>query len=101
MNQFVQLQQPIYSADGCGGFEEEWREIGKAWAKIIPMSQFKNTDVYRKKVSVCIVMRYDSNIRTDMRIIADTSGYDIINITNIENRFIIIAAMEVHHLCSI
>jgi len=97
MNSLVNLKKPIYKSDGLGGIEEEWHDEGKAWAKIMPMSNFKNTDLYRKKANVLIIMRHDPDISPDMRIISGNLVYDIENITNIETRFIIISAAEGNH----
>lgn len=97
MNSFISLQKAIYKPDGFGGMDEEWQNVGGMWAKIIPMSNFKNTDLYRKKVNAWIVVRYNPDISGDMRIISNDVIYDIGHIMNMDSRFIIMSAMEGNH----
>ena len=94
MNKFVSVKRGNFISDQLGGIDEEWELIKEAWAKIIPMSAFKSTDLYNKKASFWIVMRYDPDIKGTIRINSDEQVFDIGKIINIENKFTFMSATE-------
>jgi head-tail adaptor len=94
MNKWISVKSGRFTPDQLGGLNEEWELIAEAWAKIIPMSNFKNTDLYNKKASFWIIMRYDPDIKGVIRIYTDEQVFDIGKTINIENKFTLMSAME-------
>ena len=95
MNKLLYLRKAEYCDDDMGGFEEEWVDYAEVWAKIIPMSYFKDTDLYRKKADVWLVMRYDAGIVAGMRALHENTLYNFDGVVNVDSKFIIVSAREV------
>ncbi len=97
MNQFIKFEKSICQPDGLGGYEEKWIEVGCAWAKVAPMLQLKNTDLYKSKASAYLVMRYDHTVEAGMRLVTDKQAYDICHMVAIDHKFLLLSINEVHY----
>ena len=80
----VNLQQPVSTADGIGGFTISWQNFATVWAEITPKSGSVSVSDERvigvKKITV--VIRYIKNVTNAMRIQHGARFYQIVTILN-------------------
>lgn len=88
----IVIQEAIDSTDGGGGFSTVWNEFITIWAEIKPFAgrnggdeQFDFMQV-RSESKFIITIRYVPGITTSMRILYNSQIFDIVSITNIDER---------------
>ena len=80
----VTLQSPIELEDGMGGVTASWKDEGRVWAAIWPVSAAETVRQGQQAVmgSYRVRMRYHSTLATDWRIKHGDIYYSINGIVN-------------------
>lgn len=84
----ITIQQPTTSTNAQGGKVKTWTDVATVWAGIEPVSASESEENFQleHEVSVRIIIRYRSDITSDMRIKFENRYYKILGIINPDER---------------
>ncbi len=87
LNKIIAFERPIKIPDGLGGYEINWQEVTRTWAKIIQINNLNpqvrshnfNKNFYK------FIIRFRNNLSLNMRIYYRKGYFKIETVNNIGN----------------
>ncbi|GMO59136.1 MAG: hypothetical protein Ta2D_04890 [Rickettsiales bacterium] len=94
LNKKVSIQEKLSVSDGSGGFNTEWNLLKLVWAEVKTIYLDENfmANQNQNLATHIITIRYMPNINVNNRIMYKENIFNIIGITNKENRILEIKA---------
>lgn len=84
----VTIQEKEVGQNSYGEEVITWADVGTVWAAVEPLRGQEFTELRRAGAAVTtrIIMRFQSGIVPEMRIIEGTNTYDILSVINVDGR---------------
>lgn len=88
MRHRIRIEQRTRTGDGYGGAGSTWDLVSNGWAYIRPKTATEvfSKDRIEERQTYLITMRYRSSFNASYRIVHNSDVYNIISVTNIEER---------------
>lgn len=79
LRHYIEIQQPVTVINTAGEREQTWQHVTFAWAEVAPVSvrDFVASQQNQSKVNTKILVRSDSGLRPNMRVLYRNAIYDI------------------------
>lgn len=88
LNRRITIQQRTGARDEYGGISEEWEDVATCWARVVPLrgQELYRAQQVRAENSHNFYVRYRADITAAMRIMYRGEPYNILSITDVEDR---------------
>lgn len=88
MRHRIRIEKRTRTGDGYGGAGSTWELVSNGWAYIRPKSATEtfSRDRIEEQQTYLITMRYRSTFNASYRIVHDSNAYNIVSVTNLEER---------------